>query len=45
MGILGNVEHYNNEFDFNYILTSKYIDTDPSDPEYVVNPLSSEVGK
>ena len=33
------------EKSFNDYLTSKYIETDPSDPEYVVNPLSSEVGK
>ena len=43
--VLGREELCNNEFDFNYFLTSKYIDTDPADPEYVVDPLSSDVGK
>ena len=33
------------EKSFNDYLTSKYIETDPADPEYEVNPLSSEVGK
>ena len=41
----GRMEDINNEVVFNYILTSKYIDTDPADPEYVVDPLSSDVGK
>ena len=43
--VLGLMEDYNNESCFNYFLTSKYIDTDPADPEYVVDPLSSDVGK
>ena len=37
-------EYETDEKRFNDYLTSKYIDTDPSDPEYVVDPLSSEVG-
>ena len=43
--VLGREELCNNEFDFNYFLTSKYIDTDPANPEYMANPISSDVGK
>ena len=43
--VLGHIERYNIEFYFNYFSTFKYIDTDPTDPEYMANPSSSDVGK